>query len=100
MAKVIAPNKEYSGISAGVVFAKGEGLCEDKRLLDWFEVRGYQVVYEEEIHGAETVQDDGQSTETSAEQKAEDEGQNIEAEVEEKEEKTPKGKPKAARKGK
>ena len=40
MAKIIAPNRSYSGISAGVVFYDGEGQCEDVRLLDWFEVHG------------------------------------------------------------
>lgn len=47
MAKIIAPNRSYSGISAGVVFQDGEGQCEDVRLLDWFEVHGYQVMREE-----------------------------------------------------
>ena len=41
MAKVIAPNKEYNGISASVAFVNGEGWCEDKRLLDWFRTHGY-----------------------------------------------------------
>lgn len=48
MAKVIAPNKEYSGISAGVTFQNGEGICEESRLLDWFEQRGYQIIHEGE----------------------------------------------------
>ncbi|GAV13240.1 hypothetical protein [Paenibacillus sp. NAIST15-1] len=43
MAKVIAPNKEYTGISAGVTFANGVGETENPHLLEWFESKGYEV---------------------------------------------------------
>ncbi|KJB88584.1 hypothetical protein AZ66_06435 [Paenibacillus sp. E194] len=43
MAKVIAPNKEYTGISAGVTFANGVGETDNPHLLVWFESNGYEV---------------------------------------------------------
>ncbi|MCY9760922.1 hypothetical protein M5X06_18740 [Paenibacillus alvei] len=43
MAKVIAPNKEYTGISAGVAFANGVGETDNPHLLEWFESKGYEV---------------------------------------------------------
>lgn len=71
MAKIIAPNQNYSGISAGVVFYDGEGQCEDARLLDWFEVRGYKVIHEEKPRDSETEQEKEQSIEPKAEEKVE-----------------------------
>lgn len=47
MAKVLAPNKDYDGISAGVRFVKGVGECDDPWLLDWFKRKGYEVVEED-----------------------------------------------------
>lgn len=41
--KIIAPNKNYTGISAGVAFAKGIGECNDPRVIAWFENHGYTV---------------------------------------------------------
>ncbi|WP_438349928.1 hypothetical protein ACP8HI_04460 [Paenibacillus sp. FA6] len=43
MAKVNAPNKQYSGVSAGVTFVMGVGECSDPYLLSWFGSRGYEV---------------------------------------------------------
>lgn len=43
MAKVYAPNKEYTGVSAGVPFAAGVGQTEDEKLLCWFRTHGYTV---------------------------------------------------------
>ncbi|MEK4512865.1 hypothetical protein [Paenibacillus sp. FSL K6-2524] len=43
MAKVIAPNKEYTGLSAGVAFANGVGETDNTHLLEWFESKGYEV---------------------------------------------------------
>ena len=51
MAKIIAPNKEYAGISAGVSFTKGEASTDDPHLIDWFETHGYEVVEEKESKG-------------------------------------------------
>lgn len=43
MAKVLAPNKDYTGISAGVHFSQGVGECTDPYLLGWFKSKGYTV---------------------------------------------------------
>ena len=43
MAKVICPNKDYEGISAGVKFSKGIGECTDPYLIGWFKDKGYTV---------------------------------------------------------
>ena len=48
MAKIYAPNKDYTGISAGVHFSQGVGECTNPYLIDWFRARGYRV---EEIEG-------------------------------------------------
>lgn len=96
MAKIIAPNQNYSGISAGVVFYDGEGQCEDARLLDWFEVRGYKVIHEEKPRDSKTGQEKEQSIETKAEEKAR---QEAEEKVEKKAEE-PKAKEKPNKKGK
>jgi hypothetical protein len=41
--KVFAPNKQYNGISASVLFTDGVGETEDPYLLEWFEQNGYTV---------------------------------------------------------
>lgn len=43
MAKVIAPNNQYSGLSAGVAFVNGVGETDNAHLLEWFEEKGYTV---------------------------------------------------------
>lgn len=43
MAKIYAPNKEYSGMTASVAFTKGTGETENPVLLDWFQEHGYRV---------------------------------------------------------
>lgn len=43
MAKVFAPNKQYTGISANVVFKDGVGETSDPHLLKWFRDKGYTV---------------------------------------------------------
>jgi len=43
MAKVFSPNKDYTGISAGVYFSQGVGECTDPYLLGWFKSKGYTV---------------------------------------------------------
>ncbi|OPG94101.1 hypothetical protein B2I21_33050 [Chryseobacterium mucoviscidosis] len=43
MAKVFAPNKEYTGLSAGVAFANGVGETDTPHLLSWFKSKGYEV---------------------------------------------------------
>lgn len=43
MARIIAPNKEYNGVSAGVRFCNGQAECSDKWTIDWFKAHGYTV---------------------------------------------------------
>ena len=43
MAKIYAPNKEYTGVSATVAFAKGVGETDDEHLIEWFRDHGYEV---------------------------------------------------------
>jgi len=43
MAKIYAPNKNYSGISASVTFVNGVGETESPTLLAWFKSHGYTV---------------------------------------------------------
>lgn len=43
MAIIKAPNKQYTGISAGVSFINGVGECDDLERLKWFERSGYNV---------------------------------------------------------
>lgn len=47
MAKILAPNKEYTGISASVPFINGEGHTDDLRLIEWFKDHGYEVIEKE-----------------------------------------------------
>lgn len=53
MARIIAPNKDYSGVSAGVTFTKGAGETKDKRLIAWFKAHGYEV--EEQTVAAKSI---------------------------------------------
>lgn len=48
MAKILAPNKSYTGMSASVAFCNGVGETDDKHLIDWFKKHGYEVVEEKE----------------------------------------------------
>ena len=43
MAKILAPNKSYTGISAGVAFSNGVGETEGKSLIEWFYSHGYEI---------------------------------------------------------
>ena len=43
MAKVYAPNKQYTGVSAGVPFAGGVAQCNVPARLSWFREHGYRV---------------------------------------------------------
>lgn len=43
MAVIKAPNKQYSGMSAGVVFVRGIGQTEDERIIKWFRQHGYEI---------------------------------------------------------
>lgn len=43
MAKVYAPNQQYTGASASVTFVNGVGETDNPHLLQWFEDRGYII---------------------------------------------------------
>ncbi len=43
MAKIYAPNKKYTGMSAGVSFCNGEGETDTPRIIEWFKSHGYRV---------------------------------------------------------
>lgn len=43
MAKIIAPNRDYNGESATVVFVDGIGQTDDPWLISWFKSSGYEV---------------------------------------------------------
>lgn len=47
MAKIIAPNKQYTGISASVYFCNGIGETTNKDLISWFKEHGYNVIEED-----------------------------------------------------
>lgn len=47
MAKIKAPNKDYTGVSAGVSFVKGEAETDDTWVIGWFKNKGYEVVEEQ-----------------------------------------------------
>lgn len=47
MAKIICPNKEYTGVSASVSFCNGVGETEDPRLIKWFKDHKYTVIDKE-----------------------------------------------------
>jgi hypothetical protein len=47
--KIIAPNKQYNGISAGVQFKDGVGECTDPHLIEWFAKKGYVVEQIEQV---------------------------------------------------
>lgn len=49
MAKVYAPNRGYTGISAGVSFFNGIGETGDPWLIEWFKRKGYNVEKEEAL---------------------------------------------------
>lgn len=51
MAKIYAPNEQYNGESASVVFAKGVGETEDAHLLEWFKDHGYDVEEKQKTNG-------------------------------------------------
>ena len=44
MAKIVAPNKSYTGVSASVAFCNGEGNTNNPVLIDWFRKHGYEVI--------------------------------------------------------
>lgn len=55
MAKIIAPNKAYNGISASVPFVEGVGETTDAHLIEWFRTHGYEVVEESAAESVEEI---------------------------------------------
>lgn len=47
MAKIYAPNKQYTGVSASVTFVNGVGETSNPHLIQWFREHGYTVEGEE-----------------------------------------------------
>jgi hypothetical protein len=45
--KILSPNKQYTGNSAGVEFVQGIGHCTNPHLIPWFVEKGYTVVEED-----------------------------------------------------
>lgn len=43
MAKIKSPNRNYTGLSAGVSFCNGVGETEDIYLIGWFKQHSYEV---------------------------------------------------------
>lgn len=58
MAKVLAPNKQYTGLSASVGFVNGIGETEDKDLLKWFKAHGYEIEEDKKDEDPATGVDD------------------------------------------
>ena len=68
MAKVYAPLKDYSGISASFTFVNGVGETDNENLLEWFEEKGYTVEREKPKRAKKATED---ATEEVAEEVAE-----------------------------
>lgn len=71
MAKIYAPNKQYTGISASVMFVNGVGETSDPHLIKWFRERGYKVV-EDAQEEEQPVNQPEQEVEKEEESKQED----------------------------
>lgn len=63
MARIIARNKQYCGISASVPFVNGVGETSTPHLIDWFKEHGYKVVEDKEIQGNDEISGMGQDQE-------------------------------------
>lgn len=58
MAKILAPNKEYTGVSASVPFCNGVGETDNPALISWFKEHGYVVEEpKKEVEEAEIVEE-------------------------------------------
>lgn len=60
MAKIIAPNKQYTGTSAGVSFVHGEGETDNPHLIEWFESKGYTIDNSAEIELRKKIQEEAE----------------------------------------
>lgn len=57
MAKIYAPNKEYTGVSASVYFVNGVGETDKQNLIEWFREKGYGVGMTEAEEETEEIQE-------------------------------------------
>ena len=55
MAKILAPNKHYTGLSASVAFVNGEGHTDNDYLIEWFKKHGYEVIEDEKAPVPDTT---------------------------------------------
>lgn len=62
MVKIIAPRRDYTGISASVQFVNGIGETDNKRLIDWFKKNGYDIKPEDDIKPTEDSDSKAEST--------------------------------------
>ena len=67
MAKILTPNKDYSGISASVPFINGVGYTDDEDLISWFKEHGYEV----EVENTEVENTEVENTEVENKPKGE-----------------------------
>lgn len=65
MAKILSPNKDYTGVSASVPFVNGVGETNNHYLIEWFKAHGYAVENEveaEDVNENERVPDSKKSS--------------------------------------
>lgn len=69
MAKIYAPNKNYTGVSAGVSFVRGVGETNDPHLIDWFRRKGYRVEIDEaeKVKKVKKAEDNAEQAEAKSE---------------------------------
>lgn len=46
--EILAPNKNYNGVTATIPFISGVGFTDDGHLIKWFKENGYEVQDEPE----------------------------------------------------
>ena len=66
MAKIYAPNTEYTGLSASIVFINGVAECDNPNLIEWFRKKGYRI--DEEQPEEVIFEDEGEPEKQSEEQ--------------------------------
>lgn len=54
MAKIFAPNKQYTGVVATVSFVDGVGESNDSYLIDYFKRKGYTIEEKKETPKTKT----------------------------------------------
>lgn len=72
MARIIAPNKDYTGESASVTFVKGIGETSDAYLIEWFKEHGYTVIEDEAAEVPPVTPEEDPATDVEAEEQAEE----------------------------